>query len=71
MATAKKTISKKKTTNKTQPQPVEVVHPNEEQADIQVSSRWFNIKIDDINVKTVIIVAMMLAAVVAVVGIVL
>jgi hypothetical protein len=67
--TKKKTTTRKKKVEKVQP--VEVVQPNEELHDIEVSSRWFKIKIDDINFKTIIVVAMMLAAAVAIVGIVI
>lgn len=70
MATAKKkTTTRKKKAEKVQP--VEVVQPKEDLHDIEVSSRWFKIKIDDINFKTIIVVAMMLAAAVAIVGIVI
>jgi hypothetical protein len=51
-------------------QPASIVreYPKDSCPDVEVSSRWFKIKLDDVNAKTIIVVGMILITAVLIVN---
>ena len=48
--------------------PVVRENPKDSYPDVEVSSRWFKIKLDDVNAKTIIVVGMILITAVLIVN---